>query len=200
MDASDDCDPKLVIALPSEIFWHLIKFSRLSSVKFIGIGNYNLDDRFINDVTVAWLKIWALKFAPMRCASYTITFTAMISLSSRCRSLHTLHLTLDATQSTTIPQAPDGMEDLWPMQTALRKLHLGHSEVLKVVGIPYFLAEVFPTLSDFKSYYCYCNPNIDRIQSGLLEAWGQLRLLQKGEELEEEEEEERVKEDSDDDA
>ncbi|KAG2047219.1 hypothetical protein BDR06DRAFT_964176 [Suillus hirtellus] len=31
-----------------------------------------------------------------------------MSLASRCRSLRTLHLTVDATQSTTIPRAPDG--------------------------------------------------------------------------------------------
>ncbi|KAG1832342.1 hypothetical protein DFJ58DRAFT_870672 [Suillus subalutaceus] len=136
MDTSDDRDPKHAIPLPSEIFRPLLKFSRLSSVKFIGIGNYNLDDRFINDIAVAWPEIWELKFAAMRCASYTVTFTAMISLASRCRSLHTLHLMVDATQSTTIPRAPDGTEELWPMQTALQKLHLGYSEVSEVARCP----------------------------------------------------------------
>ncbi|KAG2030158.1 hypothetical protein BDR03DRAFT_1096096 [Suillus americanus] len=201
MDASHADDHELAIPLPSEIFRPLLKFGRLTSVKFIGIGNYNLDDRFINDVAVAWPEIRELKFASKRRGTCNVTFTAMMSLASRCRSLHTLHLTFDATQLTTIPRAPDGTEELWPTQTALQKLHLGHSEVSKVARVPYFLAEVFPSLSDFKWYDYFGDSDIDIVmESALVEAWQQLRLLRNlddddsGEQWEEEEEE-----DSDDD-
>ncbi|KAG1803129.1 uncharacterized protein BJ212DRAFT_1304691 [Suillus subaureus] len=166
------------IPLPSEVFRPLLKFRRLSSVILVGIGNYNLDDKFINDVAVAWPDIQALRFASRRRASCTVTFSAMMSMASRCRSLHTLHLTLDATRPTTTPRAPDGTEELWPSQTALQKLHLGHTEVLEVSRVPYLLAEVFPTLSDFLWYESFVDSDTDlTMEDALEEAWQQLRVL-----------------------
>ncbi|KAG2138278.1 hypothetical protein BD769DRAFT_1663856 [Suillus cothurnatus] len=160
MDASHVDDSELAIPLPSEIFRPLLKFGKLLSVEFIGIGNYNLDDRFINDVAVAWPNIRQLKFASQRRGTCTVTFAAMMSLASRCRLLQTLHLTFDATQMTTMPRAPDG------------------TEVARIARVPYFLAEVFPTLSDFKWYDYFGETGIDVVmESALLEAWQQLRML-----------------------
>ncbi|KAG1865446.1 hypothetical protein DFJ58DRAFT_864448 [Suillus subalutaceus] len=196
-DASHVDNNELVIPLPSEIFRPLLKFSNLLSVKFIGIGNYNLDDRFIDDVAVAWPDIQELKFASRRCSSCTVTFTAMMSLASRCRSLHTLHLTLDATQPTTAPRAPDGTEELWPMQTALHKLHLGESEVSYCARVPYFLTEVFPNLSKFKWYDSLRDSDYDLfVQSALEEVWQQLKVLWN---LADDDSGEEWEEDSDDD-
>jgi len=77
-----------------------------------------------------------------------------------------------------MPRAPDGTEVLWPKQTALYKLHLGYSEVARIARVPYFLAEVFPTLSDFKWYDYFGETGIDVVmESALLEAWQQLRML-----------------------
>ncbi|KAG1875998.1 hypothetical protein C8R48DRAFT_811267 [Suillus tomentosus] len=143
VDTSEHPDYLLVIPLHSESFQPLFKFKRLLSVKFIGIGNFELDDRFLNDVPVAWPNIWELKLTSWkRHAFYSVTFTAMMSLASRCRSLQTLHLTVDATQSTTIPQALDEIEELWPTQTTLRNLHLGYSRVLEVALVDE-LQEIF---------------------------------------------------------
>ncbi|KIK42082.1 hypothetical protein CY34DRAFT_164784 [Suillus luteus UH-Slu-Lm8-n1] len=72
----------------------------------------------------------------------------MVSLASRCRSLENLHLTVDASQSTTMPRARDGTETLWPTQTALWKLHLGYTQVSEVARVPHILADVFPILSE----------------------------------------------------
>ncbi|KAG2072777.1 hypothetical protein BDR04DRAFT_1141472 [Suillus decipiens] len=169
---------KLVIPLPSEIFRPLLKFSELSCVKFIGIGNYNLDDNLINDITVSWPSIRELKFASKRRASCTVTFAAMMSLVSRCKSLQVLHLTVNATQPTMTPRSANGRKVLWPKQTALRKLRLGYSEVSKVARVPYFLTKVFPTLSDFKWYVDFGDSNIDiAMESALAEARRQLRVL-----------------------
>ncbi|KAG2030837.1 hypothetical protein BDR03DRAFT_1003400 [Suillus americanus] len=177
-DASHVDTIELAIPLPSEIFRPLLKFSKLSSVKFIGIGNYNLDDRFIDDVALAWPDIQELKFASRRRASCTVTFTAMMSLASRCRSLHTLHMTLDATEPTITPRAPDGTEELWPTQTALHKLHLGDSEVLDCARVPYFLTEIFPALSNFKWYESWRDSDSDLfVQSALEDVWQQLKVL-----------------------
>ncbi|KAG1817450.1 hypothetical protein EV424DRAFT_1028355 [Suillus variegatus] len=180
IDKSEHPDYLLVIPLHSESFRPLFKFRRLSSVKFIGIGNFELDDRFLNDIPVVWPSIQELKLISWkRRAFYSVTFTAMMSLASRCRSLQTLHLTVDATQSTTIPRAPDGTEELWPTQTTLRNLHLGYSRVSEVARVPYFLAEVFPTLWDFKFYERYlrnCAADID-LRLALEEAHSQLMAL-----------------------
>ncbi|KAG1900195.1 uncharacterized protein F5891DRAFT_1034603 [Suillus fuscotomentosus] len=186
VDESKIPDPRVIIPLSSEIFRPLFKFNRLLSVKFIGVGNFNLDDGFLYDVPVAWPSIRELKLTSWkRRAIYSVTFTAMMSLASRCRSLQTLHLTVDATQSTIIPRAPDGTEELWPTQTALRNLHLGYSKVSEVARVPYFLAEVFPTLFDFKwyDYYYgnYHNPDIAIVSalSALNDALQQLWALRK---------------------
>jgi hypothetical protein len=141
-------DHGLVIPLSSEIFRPLLKFAGLLSVSFVDIGIYDLDDRFLDDIAVAWRDIKELKFNTKRRASSKVTFAAMVSLASRSRSLEDLHLTVDASQSTTIPRAQDGTETLWPTQTALWKLHLGYSEVSDVACVPYILAYVFPILSD----------------------------------------------------
>ncbi|KAG2133246.1 uncharacterized protein EDB93DRAFT_1107627 [Suillus bovinus] len=164
------------IPLSSEIFRPLLKFNKLLSVKFIGIGNYSLDDEFIRDVAVAWPSIQELKFAASRRrADCTVSFTAMMSLASRCKSLHTLHLTFDATRPTIIPRASDGTEQLWPTQTALHKLHLGYSVVSPDARIPYFLSEVFPNLLDFDWYQNL--GGIHDIRSPLRDALYELRVL-----------------------
>ncbi|KAG2047647.1 hypothetical protein BDR06DRAFT_976555 [Suillus hirtellus] len=141
------------VPLPSQIFRPLFKFTELASVVFLGIGDYNLDDRFINDVAVAWPLIQDLKFtASRRRAGCNVTFSAVMSLASKCRLLQFLHLTCDATQATIAPRAPDGTTQFWPTQTSLCNLHLGYSEMSQVSGVPYYLAEVFPTLSHFYWY------------------------------------------------
>ncbi|KAG1803928.1 uncharacterized protein HD556DRAFT_617498 [Suillus plorans] len=203
IDESNIPDLLLIIPLSSEIFRPLLKFNRLSSVKFVGVGNFNLDDGFLYDVPDAWPSIRELKLTSWkRRAIYSVTFTAMMSLASRCRSLQTLHLTVDATQSTIIPRAPDGTEKLWSTQTALRNLHLGYSQVSEVARIPYFLAEVFPTLFDFKwyDYYCghYDDPDIamQSALSALNDALQQLWALRKS--TGDDDSDERWEEDSDD--
>ncbi|KAG2047231.1 hypothetical protein BDR06DRAFT_1000262 [Suillus hirtellus] len=198
VDESEHPDYLLVIPLSSEIFRPLFKFNRLSSVKFIGVGNFNLDDGFLNDVPVAWPSIRELKFTSWkRRAFYSVTFTAMMSLALRCRSLQTLHLTVDATQSTTIPRA-DETEELWRTQTALRNLHLGYSEVSEVARVPYFLAEVFPTLLNFKWYACHFgDSDVDiAMESALYDASQQLRALRNS--TDEDDSDERWEDDSDD--
>jgi hypothetical protein len=116
-------------------------------VCFEGIGNYNLDDRFINAIPDAWPGIQELRFESFRPAYCNVTFTAMVSFASKCRSLQSLDLTFDATQPTTVPQAEDGAEVLWPAQPTLRCLHVWHSQVSEVARMPQILFKVFPTLA-----------------------------------------------------
>jgi hypothetical protein len=147
-DLNIDADER-VIPLSSEVFRPLLKFTGLLFVAFKGIGNFHLDNRFINDIPDAWPSIQVLKFAASdRPAFCAVTFTAMVSFASRCKSLRSLHLTCDASQPTIIPQAEDGTERLWPAQTALRELDFVHSYVpdSEVARIPYILAKVFPAL------------------------------------------------------
>jgi hypothetical protein len=178
-DTTDPEDTDLVIPLSSEVFRPLLKFTGLLSVVFGGIGNYNLDDRFINDIPDAWPGIQELKFASYRPASCAVTFTAMVSLASRCRSLQSLYLTCSATQSTMIPQAEDGTERLWPAQTALRELHLGHSQVSEVARMPYILAKVFPALSFLDWYHFFGSFDIENSsERALEEVRYQLQVLQ----------------------
>ncbi|KIK31826.1 hypothetical protein CY34DRAFT_19531 [Suillus luteus UH-Slu-Lm8-n1] len=169
---------ELAIPLSSEVFRPLLKFTVLLSVDFNGIGNYNLDDRFIDDIPDAWPGIQVLKFASNRPASCTATFIAMVSLALRCRSLRSLHLTCDASQPTIVPQAEDGTERLWPAQTALRELHFGHSNVPEVASIPYILAKVFPALSSLRWYDFVGGFFIDNVSRPVLEeVWKQLKVL-----------------------
>ncbi|KAG1732540.1 hypothetical protein EDD22DRAFT_927157 [Suillus occidentalis] len=151
-DDSDGRNTELVIPLSSEVFRPLLKFTGLSAVIFKGIGNVNLDNRFINDIPDAWPGIQELKFASFRLAGCDVTFAAMVSLASRCRSLRTLYLTFDASQPTMVPLAEDGTKMLWPVQKALRELHVGHSQVSEVSRMPYILAKVFPDLGTI--YWC----------------------------------------------
>ncbi|KAG2125422.1 hypothetical protein DEU56DRAFT_962076 [Suillus clintonianus] len=136
--------------LPSHIFRPLLKFRRLSTVIFSDIGIYDLDDAFIDDVAVAWPNLCELEFASHRPGtSNDVTFAAMLSLASRCRSLRILHLTFDGTQLPTLPHTQDGNQELWPTQTALQELNVGHSRVSEEARVPYFLATVFPNLDVF---------------------------------------------------
>jgi hypothetical protein len=61
------------IPLSSEVFRPLLKSTGQFSVDFDGIGNYNLDDRFIDDIPDAWPGIQVLKFASNRPTSCTAT-------------------------------------------------------------------------------------------------------------------------------
>jgi hypothetical protein len=134
-----------VIPLPSEVFRPLLKFTGLLSVVIENIGNFYLDNSFINDISNAWAGIQELRFASHRPAGRDVTFNAMMSLATKCQSLKNLNLTCDASQPV-IPEDEDGTEILWPVQTALRKLHFGYSYVPQVACIPYILSKVFPTL------------------------------------------------------
>jgi hypothetical protein len=179
VDKTDLDDAERVIPLSSEVFRPLLKFTGLLSVSFEGIGNYDLDNRFINDIPDAWPGIQELKFSSYRPASCAVTFTAMVSLASRCRSLQSLHLTCDASQPTIVPQADDGTERLWPAQTALRELHVGHSYVPEVARIPYILAKVFPALNLLRFNWYYYVGMADFNESGpvLNEVRKQLNVL-----------------------
>ncbi|KAG1842682.1 hypothetical protein C8R48DRAFT_780953 [Suillus tomentosus] len=138
--------------LHSSIFRPLLRFRRLSSVKFIDIGKYCLDDAFIEDVAVAWPDLRTLTFASNVPGEYQVTLTSVLSLATRCKSLHDLHLTFDATPFPTLPRAPDGNPELWTTQTTLCKLHVGHSKVSEASRLHLFLAVLFPNLADLK--YC----------------------------------------------
>jgi hypothetical protein len=77
--------------LHSCIFRPLFQFKRLSTVNFIDVGIYCLDDTFIEDIAVAWPGLRELRFSSKRLETSDVTFTAMLSLASKCRSLRTLH-------------------------------------------------------------------------------------------------------------
>ncbi|KAG0702540.1 hypothetical protein DFH29DRAFT_495018 [Suillus ampliporus] len=144
--------------LSSDLFRPLLKFRRLTHVKFIATGQYCLDDAFINDAAVAWPDIQELWFASHETHTSAVTFTAVLSLASRCRSLHVLHLTFDGTQRPTLPyrkeseDVPDGKRELLPTQTALQRLHVGHSKLSRAALVPWILAAVFPNLVDLTWY------------------------------------------------
>ncbi|KAG1732019.1 uncharacterized protein EDB91DRAFT_1226827 [Suillus paluster] len=146
--------------LPSHLFRPLLKFRRLKTAKFIAMGKYSLDDAFIEDIAVAWPDIRDLRFASKETVTSTVTFAAMLSLASRCRSLRVLHLTFNATRRPALPPvwqsegAPDRDHRSWPKQTALQKLHVGHSKVSTATSPAFVrvLATVFPNLVDITSY------------------------------------------------
>ncbi|KAG1778218.1 hypothetical protein EV702DRAFT_1277963 [Suillus placidus] len=133
--------------LHSHIFRPLLKFRRLSIVDFDDIGKYCLDDAFIEDAAVAWPYLRVLKFATLKHSVGEVTFTAMLSLASRCKLLRTLRLTFDATHFPRLPYSPDGNRELWTTQPTLRELHVGHSKVSAASRFPRFLAVLFPGLA-----------------------------------------------------
>ncbi|KAG2090373.1 uncharacterized protein F5147DRAFT_787257 [Suillus discolor] len=159
--------------LHSSIFRPLLRFRRLSSVKFIDIGKYCLDDAFIEDVAIAWPDLCTLTFASKVPGEYQVTLTSVLSLATRCKSLHDLHLTFDATHFPTLPRAPDGNLELWTTQTAVRKLHVGHSKVSEASRFHIFLAVLFPNLADLK--YCF---HFDGLSAWiqLEKAWSELLI------------------------
>ncbi|KAG1729616.1 uncharacterized protein EDB91DRAFT_1338973 [Suillus paluster] len=151
-------DLNLYSPLSSHLFRPLLKFRGLKTAKFIGIGKYCLDDAFIEDAAVAWPDIHDLRFASKETVTSTVTFAAVLSLASRCRSLRVLHLTFDATQRPALPHgrenedAPDGNQHFWLKQTALRNLQVGHSKVSTAALPAFVLAVVFPNLVEITSY------------------------------------------------
>ncbi|KAG2127976.1 hypothetical protein DEU56DRAFT_982635 [Suillus clintonianus] len=140
--------------LPSDIFRPLLKFRKLAIVNFIEVGRYRLDDAFIEDAAAAWADLRELRFASNQTDTSTVrvTLTGILSLASRCRSLRILHLTFNATAFPTFPHAADGRPEFWPTQTALQKLHVGHSKVAADAYVPFWLAVVFPNLGDLTWY------------------------------------------------
>ncbi|KAG1747291.1 hypothetical protein EDD22DRAFT_1053151 [Suillus occidentalis] len=140
-----DFDPHSL--LHSHIFRPLLKYRRLSTVNFGDIGRYCLDDVFVEDVAVAWPGLRELKFAEETRQTTDVTFAAMLSLASKCKSLHILQLSFNATDFPTLPHAPDGTRELWPTQTALHEPHVAHSVVSEASSFHLFLAVVFPSLA-----------------------------------------------------
>ncbi|KAG0696398.1 hypothetical protein DFH29DRAFT_1072105 [Suillus ampliporus] len=140
--------------LPSALFRPLLKFRRLTDVNFIATGQYCLDDAFMNDAAIAWPDIQELRFASDEPHTSTVTFTAVLSLASRCRYLRVLNLTFDCTQKPILPyrkeggDAPNRTRELWPKQTALQRLEFGHSKLSEAARAPLVLAAVFPNLVD----------------------------------------------------
>ncbi|KAG1904914.1 uncharacterized protein F5891DRAFT_719103 [Suillus fuscotomentosus] len=138
--------------LRSNIFRPLLLFGKLSSVKFIDIGKYCLDDAFIEDAAFAWPDLHTLTFASKEYGECQVTLTSVLSLATRCKSLHELHLTFDATHFPTLPRAPDGNLELWTTQTAFRKLNIGESKVSEASRLHLFLAVLFPNLARLEYY------------------------------------------------
>ncbi|KAG1840379.1 hypothetical protein DFJ58DRAFT_667162 [Suillus subalutaceus] len=150
-------------------FGPLLKFTRLTFVDFIVIGNYCLDDAFIEDAAVAWPGIRVLRFmAEHQTDIPAATFAAILSFATRCTSLRTL-LNFDATLVPTPPHALGGYTDLWLNQTALRELHVGHSQVATAALVPFLLAAVFPNLDDIKWHQ---TPGVDHDMFGCTNSCG----------------------------
>ncbi|KAG2114505.1 hypothetical protein BD769DRAFT_1489524 [Suillus cothurnatus] len=126
--------------LHSRIFRPLLQFRRLSTVEFFDIGKFRLDDRFIEDVAVAWPYLRVLKFASEKLSECEVQVAAFPTL------------TFDATHYPTLPRAQDGTPELWAMQTALSELHVGHSKVSPASQLHLFLAMIFPNLADLSRY------------------------------------------------
>lgn len=124
-------------------------------------------DVFIGDAAVAWPGLRELRFAWGRFDSRAVTFAAVVSLASKCRSLRTLQLMFNATQFPILPRAPDGTHELWPMRTALHELHIAHSSVLGQSQLFLFLAVVFPNLAHLTRY--------DVLRSGDDHKWGKVK-------------------------
>ncbi|KIK43134.1 hypothetical protein CY34DRAFT_804136 [Suillus luteus UH-Slu-Lm8-n1] len=168
------------IPLVSEVFRPLLKFTGLLSVEFVEMGNYCLDDQFIYQIINAWPGIQKLSFVSGHSpARAEVTFNAMMSLATRCKSLRSLNMTCDASQPISIPQAEDGTERLWPAQTALRALNLEDTPLQEVGNLPYILGKVFPALNPwkFQGYSYIAIPDhldppryaLDEIRKALLE-------------------------------
>jgi hypothetical protein len=155
--------------LHSHIFRPLLKYRRLSTVKFGDIGRYCLDDEFIEDVAVAWPGLRELKFASEKLQTTDVTFAAMLSLASKCRSLRSLQLSFNAEDFPTLPNAPDGTRELWPTQTALHELHAAHSTVWDASSFHVILAVMFPSLARLNRY--------DPIRRDNLIAWRKTKEL-----------------------
>lgn len=162
--------PETPSQLHSHVFRPLLQFRRLSIVNFFDVGTYCLDDAFIEDIAVAWPDLRELRFSSVRLETSDVTFAAMLSLASKCKSLRSLQLTFNATQFPTLPYAPDGNQELWPTQTALRNLHVGHSTVSEASRFNLFLAVVFPNLA---RYARFGSGNSDEWRE-LEESWRQL--------------------------
>ncbi|KAG2041371.1 hypothetical protein BDR03DRAFT_1089209 [Suillus americanus] len=162
--------------LHSRIFRPLLQFKRLSTVEFIDIGKFRLDDTFIEDVAAAWPYLRVLKFASEKISDCDVTFTAMLSLASKCKLLRCLQLTFDATHLPTLPHAQDGNRDLWTTQTALSELHVGRSKVSTMSHFHLFIALVFPNLVDISRYYSGYRMADGIVWRRLKEAWEQLAI------------------------
>lgn len=149
-------DLDLESPLPSHIFRPLLKFRRLTTVKLLAMGEYCLDDNFIQEAAVAWPDIQELWFASKQ-ADSLVTFGAVLSLASRCRSLRSLQLTFDATRVPRLPHRKEnedpsgGSRELWPKQTSFQALHVGNSKLPKC-GI----CSVHPSRSVSKSIRRRC--------------------------------------------
>ncbi|KAG2140955.1 uncharacterized protein EDB93DRAFT_1105867 [Suillus bovinus] len=152
--------------LHSNIFRPLLKFRSLHCVQFMNIGEYCLDDEFLEDIAVAWPDLRMLKFAAETHARGRVTLTGMLSLATRCKSLRFLQLTFDARHFPTLPRAPDGNLELWTMQTTLRWLHVECSKVSEASHLHLLLAVLFPNLACL-----YYSPHC----SGADPAWGRLK-------------------------
>ncbi|KAG1831909.1 hypothetical protein DFJ58DRAFT_871457, partial [Suillus subalutaceus] len=162
--------------LHSRIFRPLLRFRRLSTVEFVDIGKFRLDDAFIEDVAAAWPYLRVLKFVSEKVSDCDVTFTAMLSLASRCKLLRCLQLTFDATHFPTLPCAPDGTRELWTTQTALSELHVGRSKVSAGSQFHLFLAVVFPNLVDLSRYHSAYRLADGIVWRQLKEAWEQLAI------------------------
>ncbi|KAG2134477.1 hypothetical protein DEU56DRAFT_809284 [Suillus clintonianus] len=167
--------------LPSYIFRPLLKFRRLSIVKFVAVGNYHLNDWFIEGAGAAWPDLLELKFIPAEPVTSQVTFTAVLPLVSRCRSLHSLlplHPAFDATHLPTLPHAPHGNWELWRAHTALRELHVGNSKAAEAADVFFLLAKVFPNLADLA--WCESlNPSDVTVWKEIIRLWNQQAKLWK---------------------
>ena len=150
-------DLDLQSPLPSHIFRPLLEFRRLTTVKLLAMGEYCLDNDFIQDAAVAWPDIQELWFASKQTNSL-VTFGAVLSLASRCRSLRSLQLTFDATRVPMLPHRKEsessweGSRELWPKQTSFQALHVGNSKLPRPGFVPFVLVAVFPNLFHISAY------------------------------------------------
>ncbi|KAG2131587.1 uncharacterized protein EDB93DRAFT_1108057 [Suillus bovinus] len=163
--------------LHSDIFRPLLKFRSLHSVQFTNVGEYYLDDEFLEDITVAWPDLHILRFAAGPHARGRVTLTGMLSLATKCKFLRFLQLSFDARHFPTLPRASDGNLELWTTQTTFRWLHVECSKVSEASHLYLLLAVLFPNLAClfYRPHCSGADPAWGRLQT----AWKNLKIRRK---------------------
>lgn len=127
------------LRLTEDHLQQLLPFANLTTVRLTTTGAFDIDNRTVADMAIAWPNISYLALVGGAASMPTVTLAGLLPLAKHCPKLCSLMLAFDATEVSIGEPSPK-------IHNSLRNLQVLNSPLNSSARVAAFLSDIFPSL------------------------------------------------------